>query len=39
MQGDQIGRIFVYWAILGRFWKITEVAKKLGYFFQGKSYA
>jgi hypothetical protein len=33
-QGDQIGRIFAFWAvvILGSFLKITEVAQIFGYF-------
>jgi hypothetical protein len=36
-QGDQIGRIFAYWAV---FLKITEGAQIFGQlFFHGKSYA
>jgi hypothetical protein len=42
IQGDQIGRIFAYWAIVyfGRVLKITEVAQNLGATcFHGTSYA
>jgi hypothetical protein len=40
-QGDQIGRIFTYWAIVYFrvvYWKITQVAQIVCYFFHCNTY-